>query len=103
MASLAAGRVAAARADTDAAMAALVEARDALAPDERPVLAGTIRYEMARVLAATGETAAAVSEARAALAIFDRLGAVVDRDRTTALLRNLGARTVRRRVDSGPR
>jgi DNA-binding CsgD family transcriptional regulator len=92
MASLASGRVAAARADADVAMVALVEARDALAPDERPVLAGTIRYEMARVLAVTGDTAAAVSEARAALAIFDRLGAAVDRDRTAALLRNLGAR-----------
>ena len=34
---------------------------------------------MARVLAATGDTAARVSEARAALAIFERLGAVVDR------------------------
>jgi DNA-binding CsgD family transcriptional regulator len=92
-ASLAAGRVASARADHDAAIAALEEARAALANDERPMLAGSIRYEMARVLAARGETAAAVSEARAALAIFERIGAAVDADRTAALLRNLGSRT----------
>ena len=61
--------------------------------DERPVLAGTVCYEIARVLAARGETASAVIEARAALAMFDRLGAVVDADRVTALLRNLGDRT----------
>ena len=41
-------------ADNDAAMEALIAARAALAPDERPVLAGTICYEMARVLAARG-------------------------------------------------
>jgi DNA-binding CsgD family transcriptional regulator len=90
---LAAGRVAAARADHELAMADLVAARDALARDERPVLAGTICYEIARVLAAQGDVAGGVVEARAALAIFDRLGAVVDVDRTAALLRNLGART----------
>jgi DNA-binding NarL/FixJ family response regulator len=90
---LAAGRVAAARADHAAAMDALAAARDALEPDERPVLAGTISYEIARVLAAQGNVAGAVVEARAALAIFERLGAVVEVDRTAALLRNLGART----------
>jgi DNA-binding CsgD family transcriptional regulator len=93
MASLATGRIAAAQTDYDAAMEAFVAARASLAPDERPVLAGTICYEVARVLAAQGEVAAAVVEARAALAIFDRIGAVVDADRTAALLRNLGART----------
>jgi DNA-binding CsgD family transcriptional regulator len=92
-ASLAAGRVAAARADNDGAMEALVAARDALKPDERPVLAGTICYEIARVLGAQGDTPSAVVEARAALAMFDRLGAVVEADRVSALLRNLGART----------
>jgi DNA-binding CsgD family transcriptional regulator len=93
MASLATGRIAAAQADHDAALVALDAARAALAPDERPVLAGTICYEVARVLAARGDVAGAVVEARAALSIFDRLGAVVDANRTAALLRNLGART----------
>src|SRR5262249_24409622 len=56
-------------------------------------LAGTICYEVARALAGQGDVAAAVVEGRASLAIFDRVGAVVDANRTTALLRNLGART----------
>jgi DNA-binding CsgD family transcriptional regulator len=95
-ASLALGRVAAARADNDSATEALGAARAALKPDERPVLAGTISYEIARVLAAQGDTASAVVEARAALAMFDRLGAVVEANRVSALLRNLGSRTATR-------
>jgi DNA-binding CsgD family transcriptional regulator len=106
MASLARGRVASARDKCSDAMAALHAARDALADEERPVLCGTIRYEAARVLAKQGDTAAAISEARAALATFERVGAVVDADRTAAFLRNLGSRTpargrqARDRVDS---
>jgi DNA-binding NarL/FixJ family response regulator len=106
MALLARGRVAAAHEELGDAVAALQTARDALADEERPVLCGAIRYEMARVLAMQGDTAAAISEARAALAIFERVGAVVDADRTTAFLRNLGSRTpargreARDRVDS---
>jgi DNA-binding CsgD family transcriptional regulator len=90
---LAEGRIAAARAGNDEAMNALLAARDELGHDERPLLNGTICYEIARVLAARGETASAVIEARAALAMFDRLGAIVDADRVAALLRNLGDRT----------
>ncbi len=93
MGSLALGRVAIARGEHETALAALQAARDALADEERPVLCGTIRYETARVLAMQGDTAAAISEARAALAILERVGAVVDADRTAAFLRNLGSRT----------
>ena len=106
MGSLACGRVAIARDDHSAATVALESALDSLADEERPVLRGTIRYETARVLAWQGDTAAAISEARAALAIFERVGAVVEADRTAAFLRNLGSRApargrqARDRVDS---
>jgi DNA-binding CsgD family transcriptional regulator len=93
MAGLADGRVAAARGEHEGALRALRDARDVIDDAERPLLTGSIRYETARVLGAKGDTAGAISEARAALAVFERLGAVVDADRTVALLRNLGSRT----------
>ena len=55
-------------------------------------------FERARALAAAGDTAAAVTEARAALAVFEGLGAQPDVDRTSALLRSLGAPGARPRA-----
>jgi DNA-binding CsgD family transcriptional regulator len=49
-----------------------------------------VRLELARTLAGTGDRAAAVTEARAALATFERLGAAGARDRAAALLREWG-------------
>jgi DNA-binding CsgD family transcriptional regulator len=50
----------------------------------------TVRMALAEVLAADGDTPAAVVEARAALACFDRLGARPARDRADAVLRSWG-------------
>lgn len=89
---VAAARVAAARLDTTAALAAYRAAAEALG-EGRPLLAATVALETAQVLAGTGDRAGAVVEAQRALATFDRLGAKLLVDRTDALLRSLGART----------
>lgn len=99
-AGLAAGRVAAASGDAAGAAEALDAAHRHLADDDRPLLSGTIRFERARALAAAGDEPAAVVEARAALATFERLGAQPDVDRTAALLRSLGAAGPRPRASA---
>ncbi|WP_167043582.1 LuxR family transcriptional regulator [Salinibacterium sp. ZJ454] len=50
------------------------------------------RLALARALVADGDIPVAISEARAALAAFDRLGARPDADATSAFLRELGVR-----------
>ena len=69
--------------------------------DERPLLLATIRLELAEALARLGDTAMAITEARAALSCFERLGAAPRRDQAAALLRALGdtARTRPQRPD----
>jgi DNA-binding CsgD family transcriptional regulator len=89
-ASLAEGRLAAARGEHAAALEHYDTALRALRDDERPLLTGTILLERAETSAGAGDTATAVSEARAALAVFDRLGAARLADRGAALLRELG-------------
>ena len=98
-ADLAQGRVAAHRSDSGAAARVLQRARSHLDTDERPLLAATIALELAEVLAAAGDRGAAVDQARAAIGIFDRLGASLLVDCSEALLRSLGvhARSVSRR------
>lgn len=91
-AELARGRVAAARLDLDAAVSAFEQARSHLAGDQQPLLSGTIALELAEVLLAAGDRGAAVDHARAAAAIFDRLGAAQLVDHTEAVLRSLGVR-----------
>jgi hypothetical protein len=88
---VAAARVAAARAEVPAALAAFRAGLDLL-NEGRPLLAATISLEVAQVLASGGQRADAVVEAQRALAVFDRLGAKLLADRTDALLRSLGAR-----------
>lgn len=91
-AALAAGRVAAARPDPDAAIASFVEARTHLHPDERPLVSALLCLEHAQVLADAGQRGAALDHARTAIALLDRLGARPLVDRADALLRSLGAR-----------
>ncbi|GAC1533693.1 MAG: hypothetical protein NVS3B12_13410 [Acidimicrobiales bacterium] len=89
-AALAKGRIAAACGAADEAIAHLDDALQALGDEERPAMCAMVRLEMAQVRAAAGDREGAVTDARAALAIFERLGADLLTDRTCALLRHLG-------------
>lgn len=88
---LAGGRMALARSEAARAVALLEEARRLLSAEERPLLCGAVRYELAVALRALGDMGAATHEARAALSVFERLGSTAQVDRTAALLRSLGA------------
>jgi DNA-binding NarL/FixJ family response regulator len=87
----ASGLVAARQGDTGMAVESFQNAQRELAHQEQPVLGATVRLEAAEVLSVAGDTAAAVTEARAALAAFERIGANRDADRAGAFLRSLGA------------
>jgi DNA-binding NarL/FixJ family response regulator len=87
---LARARVMAAAGDDLAAIAAFEQAGAALGDDERPLLLATIRHELAEALVRSGDPAGAITEGRAALSGFERLGADVSRDKVAALLRGLG-------------
>ncbi|MFN2615838.1 MAG: LuxR C-terminal-related transcriptional regulator, partial [Thermoleophilaceae bacterium] len=69
---------------------ALEEAAEVLARLELPLEEGEARAELARALA-TSRPELAVQSARAALAIFERLGAARHADDTAGFLRELGA------------
>jgi len=90
-AALAAARVALARGEPDAALEALDAGHRSIDDADRPLLAATLRTERATALAAAGAVAEAAVEARAALAVFERVGADPHADRASALLRRLGA------------
>jgi DNA-binding CsgD family transcriptional regulator len=89
-AALADGRVRVAAGDHPGAVAALEDAKAHVAREDRPLQLGRVRLELAETRAATGDQAGAISEARAALAGFERLGAAGPRDRAAALLRAWG-------------
>jgi DNA-binding CsgD family transcriptional regulator len=63
-----------------------------------PIEAGRTKLLLAQALAAS-EGEAAVAEARAAFAVFDKVGAVREADAAAAVLRSLGTRAAR----TGPR
>src|SRR5262249_2826754 len=67
---------------------------------ERPFLEGTARLALAESLAASGDNARAIDEARAAAAIFERIGASGGSDRAAATLRQLGAPARARSAES---
>jgi ATP/maltotriose-dependent transcriptional regulator MalT len=88
MATLAAGRVAAARGDAEAVQL-LSRSVTAFAEHGLPLDAARARFELARALGEP-ERDAAVGEARVALAEFERVGAPRDADAAAAFLRSLG-------------
>ncbi|MDQ0377874.1 helix-turn-helix transcriptional regulator [Amycolatopsis thermophila] len=88
---LAVARVAAARGESEAAAAECEAALACLGDVERPLLAGAVHLELARVVASTDASWSEV-EARAALAIFNRLGAEMAAAAARSHLRTLGAR-----------
>ena len=79
------------RSQWESAVAALNEALDILGTEERPIMAGRIRLELATALAHTPDDVTALDQARNALAIFERLGARRDADKAAAVLDGLGA------------
>ena len=87
-AELAAGRVALAAGD-DSAVAHFEVALDGFARLGLPLEEGRARLGLARATAAEA-SAAAAAEARRALALFERLGALRDADAAAAFLRALG-------------
>jgi hypothetical protein len=89
--SLSEGRISIYRSQWGSALAALNEALAILGTEERPIMAGRIRLELATALAHTADAATALDHARDALAIFERLGARRDADKAAALLDRLGA------------
>jgi DNA-binding CsgD family transcriptional regulator len=96
-AALAGARVAAAGGEHQRAIVLLGQAQQILDEVGSPLLAGLVHLERAQVCAGS-EPATAVSEARAALAVFERLGADREADRAAALLRSLGDRSRARRA-----
>jgi DNA-binding CsgD family transcriptional regulator len=89
MALLARGRLQIARGEEaeSTLVAGLLRLRDI----DRPLLRGEVHLTLAEAKL-NGDPAGAIAEARAALALFDRLGARRDADRAAALLRGLGIR-----------
>jgi hypothetical protein len=72
------------------AVVALNEALDILGTEERPIMAGRIRLELATALAHTPDDMTALDQTRKALAIFERLGARRDAENAAALLDRVG-------------
>jgi len=99
-AALAQGRVTMAHGNRATAATQLGEAVRSFDRLERPLQSAVARLELAEALAADGNRADAVVEARAALGVFTRLGAKPAADRTAALLRGLGDTTRVRPVDA---
>jgi hypothetical protein len=88
--SLSEGRISMYRLQWKEAVAALNEALDILGTEERPIMAGRIRLELATALAHAPEDMTALDQARTALAIFERLGARRDAEKAAALLDRIG-------------
>ena len=86
---LADGRVFLARGDSNSAVAAFKVGLEELGSEERPILSGVIRLDLARALADRGETAMALDEARAAKATLERLGAEREIDCADVLIKKL--------------
>jgi DNA-binding NarL/FixJ family response regulator len=99
-AALAAAKVAAKKGDTERALEFLNKAQQGTPRGDRPHTVGQVHLERAKVFSGAADIVRAVTEGRAALAIFERLGAARDADETAALLRDLGERGRPRRPDA---
>ena len=89
LAALATAHVAVARQDRLAALRALERSLEEFAQLDLPLETGRVRMELAR-LVSDELPELAISEARSALAVFERLGASTDADMAASLLRSLG-------------
>jgi tetratricopeptide (TPR) repeat protein len=89
--SLSEGRISIYRSEWESAVAALNEALDVLGTEERPIMGGRIRLELATALAHMPDDVTAPDQAGDALAIFERLGARRDADKAAALLDSFAA------------
>lgn len=96
---LASGLVAAARHDHVSALAPFEEAVELYERGGASFDAARARVVLARALLALGGTEHAVDEAKAALSVFERLGARRDLESARELLDSLGSASRRQRVD----
>jgi DNA-binding CsgD family transcriptional regulator/predicted negative regulator of RcsB-dependent stress response len=105
LARLAAARIANHQGDHHTAIDELETALTLLVHRDRPLLMAEIRLELARALQATGDRPAGIVEAEAALATFNRLGAVPDIAAGQEVLAGLSGDTQGAGVDAraGPR
>jgi DNA-binding CsgD family transcriptional regulator len=92
------GRILIAKSQTAQAVEHLERAAGTFVRIHMPIEAGRTKLLLAQALAAS-EGEAAVAEARAAFAVFDKVGAVREADAAAAVLRSLGTRAAR----TGPR
>lgn len=90
-AALARGRVAAAAGSLESARRCLEDALRWFGILDLPLEAARTRLELAQVMASDGQSSLAIAEARAAMAVLDRLGASHHADVAAALLRSWGA------------
>jgi DNA-binding CsgD family transcriptional regulator len=91
LASLASGRVSAARGDTDGAIGRLEAALEQFSRLDLPLETARVRIELAGAQVDRNPELAVV-EARTALSQFEQLGARVDADAAASLMRSLGAK-----------
>ncbi len=94
LAVLASAHVAVAKGDRPVACRQLEDALERFSRLDLPLEAGRVRLELARLMC-DEHPEAAIAEAKAALAGFDRLGATADADAAAALLRAFGVRARR--------
>jgi DNA-binding CsgD family transcriptional regulator len=85
------GRIALATGDADQAVASFDTALEHVTGGQHPLLAATIRLDLAEAQTAAGDDSAAIASARAVHAAAQRLSAITLGNRAAAMLRRLGA------------
>jgi tetratricopeptide (TPR) repeat protein len=87
---LADARVATYHGNSSSAVGLLREAQEALRQQDRPLMAALVDLELARALMASGHTTGAVDEARAALSVYQRVGATRGLEAASSFLKSIG-------------